>query len=235
MILHTLFDLLAIFVAGLANILFHQQFHLIQPASLSAKHRYSYLLVLIIGMVAGSVFFGTLNLYLAGISGFSKSMLGGIAGAVCFAEVFKKLSGIKGSTGFYFIPGLCALIIVGRIGCFLAGLPDFTYGTATDLPWGVDFGDQIKRHPVQLYESLSMLTFLIILLLSYNNHQRLWIKQGFYLFVLWYAGQRFLWEFLKPYPTLLGQLNLFHLLATLMIIYALIMLAKSTKKDHQHA
>jgi len=29
---------------------------------------------------------------------------------------------------------------------FFAGLPDYTYGTATKLPWGVDFGDGIPRH-----------------------------------------------------------------------------------------
>jgi phosphatidylglycerol---prolipoprotein diacylglyceryl transferase len=26
------------------------------------------------------------------------------------------------------------------VGCFLTGLSDKTYGVATQLPWGVDFG-----------------------------------------------------------------------------------------------
>lgn len=42
--------------------------------------------------------------------------------------------------------------MIGRVGCFLAGLADGTYGLPTDLPWGVDFGDGIPRHPTQLYE-----------------------------------------------------------------------------------
>jgi len=32
-------------------------------------------------------------------------------------------------------------IAVGRIGCFLTGLDDHTYGLPTTLPWAVDFGD----------------------------------------------------------------------------------------------
>ena len=44
---------------------------------------------------------------------------------------------------------------IGRIGCFLTGLPDATYGIHTDLPWGVDFGDG-ARHPTQLYGILAL-------------------------------------------------------------------------------
>jgi len=181
-------------------------------------------------LVAGSVFFGTWNIRLSGVEGFSKSLIGGIAGAILFAEIFKRLFSIKGSTGFYFIPGLCVLIVVGRIGCFVAGLPDYTYGIPTELFFGVDFGDGIQRHPVQLYESFSMLMFLIVLLFSYKKYPQLWTRQGFYLFVLFYAGQRFIWEFLKPYATLVAQFNLFHLLALLMIAYALFMLFIMKKK-----
>ena len=41
-----------------------------------------------------------------------------------------------------------------------AGLPDRTYGTPTSLPWAVDLGDGVGRHPVQVYESASMALFL---------------------------------------------------------------------------
>ena len=45
---------------------------------------------------------------------------------------------------------------IGRIGCFLAG--DGTYGTPTDLPWGMAFPTgvvpvDVPVHPVQLYEA----------------------------------------------------------------------------------
>ena len=50
---------------------------------------------------------------------------------------------------------LCLGIIVGRWGCLFAGLADQTFGVPTGLPWGVDLGDGVPRHPVQIYESLA--------------------------------------------------------------------------------
>jgi prolipoprotein diacylglyceryltransferase len=231
MLLHLIIDILALILAGATNYYFRKTYSLDKPASLPKEHHHSYLLVLIIGLVAGSIFFGTWNIRLSGVEGFSKSLIGGIAGAILFAEAFKRLFSIKGSTGFYFIPGLCVLIVVGRIGCFVAGLPDYTYGIATESFLGVDFGDGIQRHPVQLYESFSMAVFLFIVLLGYKKHPQFWTSQGFYLFVLFYAGQRFIWEFLKPYATLIAQLNLFHLLALAMIAYALYMLSTSKRNN----
>ncbi len=230
MALHLAIDLIALILAGVTNYFFRKTYELNKPASLPKEHHHSYLLVLIIGLVVGSIFFGTWNIHLSGVEGFSKSLIGGIAGAILLAEIFKRLFSIKGSTGFYFIPGLCVLIIVGRIGCFVAGLPDYTFGIPTESFLGVDFGDGIQRHPVQLYESTSMAVFLFIVLFSYKNHKQFWTSQGFYLFVLFYAGQRFIWEFLKPYATLIAQFNLFHLLALVMIAYALFMLSCTNKK-----
>lgn len=228
MVLHNLFDVLALICAVLASLWFRRAYHLPRPADTPQSSQYHYYLAaLLLGLVVGGLVFGTLNLHLAGRGGVAKSMLGGVFGAIVAAEVFKYFAGIRHSTGLYFVPGLIMLIVVGRIGCFLAGLPDFTYGTATTLPWGVDFGDGIRRHPVQLYESLTMLSFLVVLLVSYPRRPVFWQRQGFYVFVLVYAGQRFVWEFLKPYPPVLAGLNLFHWLCLALILYALFMLKRS--------
>jgi prolipoprotein diacylglyceryltransferase len=48
------------------------------------------------------------------------------------------------------------------MGCFLTGLSDRTYGVETKLPWDVDFGDGVLRHPTQLYE-IGFLLLLIFL------------------------------------------------------------------------
>lgn len=228
MILHFIFDLLALLSGVLVSLWFRRKYALQRPVGIthSTQHHY-YLLALLLGLVAGSTLFGTFNLHLAGHSGIAKSMLGGVFGAIVAAEAFKHFAGIRQSTGLYFVPGLIMLIAVGRVGCFLAGLPDFTYGTATSLPWGVDFGDGVQRHPVQLYETFTMLAFLAVLLASYPRHPQFWQRQGFYVFVLVYAGQRFLWEFIKPYPPLLAGLNLFHLLSLALLAYALFMLNRS--------
>lgn len=232
MLLHLIFDLLALLAGVLLSLWFRHKYALFHPSGIShsSQHHY-YLLALLLGLVLGSTLFGTLNLHLSGQTGIAKSMLGGIFGAIMAAEVFKYFAGIHQSTGLYFVPGLIMLIVVGRVGCFLAGLPDFTYGTETGLPWGVDFGDGVRRHPVQLYESLTMLLFLGVLLIRYPRNPLFWQTQGFYVFVLVYAGQRFLWEFIKPYSTVLYPFNLFQLLCLLLIGYAGWMLL-TTRKTH---
>jgi len=45
----------------------------------------------------------------------------------------------------------------------LTGLSDNTYGTPTNLPWAVNFGDGIPRHPTQLYEIAFLIALLPIL------------------------------------------------------------------------
>lgn len=54
-------------------------------------------------------------------------------------------------------------IAIGRIGCFLSGTNDGTHGIPSGLIWAVDFGDGIRRHPVQIYEIL-FLVFLFLFL-----------------------------------------------------------------------
>jgi phosphatidylglycerol---prolipoprotein diacylglyceryl transferase len=189
-----------------------------------------YFIALGLGAIAGAVLFGSSNMTLAGISGFGHSIAGAVAGGIVAIEIFKWRNGIRGSTGAQFVAPLAIGIAVGRWGCFFAGLPDYTYGTATVLPWGVDFGDGIARHPVQLYESAAMGLFLVVYLYEIAHGSRLFVRQGFYLLVVWYALQRFAWEFLKPYPVVLGPLNLFHCICIALICYGVVML---TRQDHE--
>jgi phosphatidylglycerol---prolipoprotein diacylglyceryl transferase len=50
------------------------------------------------------------------------------------------------------------------------------------------------------------------------------MRNGFYALVLFYAVQRFLWEFLKPYGAVIGPFNLFHLVCAALALYALAMM-----------
>jgi hypothetical protein len=81
-----------------------------------------------------------------------QSIVGGLLGGLLGVEIAKKIVGVTHSTGDDFIVPLIVGTIVGRIGCFLAGLHDGTFGNPTTLPWGVDFGDGLPRHPTQLYD-----------------------------------------------------------------------------------
>lgn len=81
-----------------------------------------------------------------------QSIVGALIGGWAGVEIAKRVAGVRRSTGDAFIVPLAAGIAIGRLGCFVAGLHDDTYGVATTLPWGVDFGDGVRRHPTQIYD-----------------------------------------------------------------------------------
>jgi phosphatidylglycerol---prolipoprotein diacylglyceryl transferase len=132
-----------------------------------------------------------------------KTIVGGLLGGWLAVEMVKRLRGIKSRTGDLFVIPLCIGIAVGRIGCFLAGLADDTYGTPTRLPWGVDFGDGIARHPTQLYELL----FLGLLAFVLNRYNRRPHSEGatFRLFLTAYLAWRLGVDFIKPQPLVHGM------------------------------
>ena len=186
----------------------------------------AYALALVLGAIAGGYGAGTLNLWLSGVPGFGRSIVGALAGAIIAIELFKWRKGIRGSTGLIFVPAFATSVVIGRFGCYLSGLEDNTHGLPTALPWGHDFGDGILRHPVQLYESLSLLIFLAIALILLARRQPFFMRNGFYLMVQFYAGQRFVWEFLKPYGALVGPLNVFHFICAGLCCYSIWMMGR---------
>ncbi|TFI53067.1 diacylglyceryl transferase [Mastigocladus laminosus UU774] len=125
-----------------------------------------------------------------------KTVVGALLGAVIGVEITKKIIGVKHSTGDVFVYPLILGTAIGRIGCFLTGLSDRTYGIATKLPWGVDFGDRILRHPTQLYEII----FLIILIIFIRLRSRYQYQEGdlFKFYLVCYLSFRFLIDFIKP-------------------------------------
>jgi prolipoprotein diacylglyceryltransferase len=122
-------------------------------------------------------------------------------------------------------------VIVGRFGCLFSGLPDGTYGTPTTLPWAVDLGDGVGRHPVQLYESLAMLLFLGAYVAALRRRAPWALRRGFYVLVAWYGAQRFCWEFLKPYTPLAGPFNLFHLLCLGLVVYGGVFYGRDLRRE----
>ena len=128
-----------------------------------------------------------------------QSFVGALLGGWLGVEAGKRISGLTARTGDDFVVPILAGLAVGRMGCFLAGLTDGTVGVPTTLPWGIDFGDGVPRHPVQLYECLLALTALAAWPLW---RARLAAVPGlaFRLLVLGYLAWRVLIDFLKPVP-----------------------------------
>ena len=163
----------------------------------------------------------------------SHSVVGALAGAVVGVEVYKASHGVKGSTGSVFVGPFALGCVLGRWGCLFAGLPDLTYGTPTTLPWAVELGDGVGRHPVQVYESLSMALFLLVWLAGLASRAPWAMRRGFYVLCVAYGAQRFVWEFLKPYPRLIGPFNVFHLLCTGLVIYGVVFFISDLARERR--
>jgi len=226
MIVHGVFDVLALIAAVIA-------FRLV-PVGVSQPWRVhpDYWVAATLGASLGAYAFGSFNLWISGVHGIARSVEGGLAGGIVGIELLKVRAGIRGSTGVRLAVPLAVAIAIGRIGCFLAGLDDRTYGTATTLPWGFDFGDGVRRHPVQLYESAVMIAFVLIFLVLRRRRHPIAIALGFYFFIGVYAAQRFVWEFFKPYGTIVGPFNTFHLLSAALIVYASLASLYLSRTDH---
>jgi prolipoprotein diacylglyceryltransferase len=125
-----------------------------------------------------------------------KTVVGAILGGTIAVEWTKQRLGVTRRTGDLFAIPLAVGIAIGRVGCFLAGLRDETYGVATSLPWGIDLGDGVKRHPVQLYEIVAML--LLAVGLRRVLPPRFEEGDRFRALLLAYFGWRVAIDFLKP-------------------------------------
>jgi prolipoprotein diacylglyceryltransferase len=230
-IAHTLFDLLAV-LSSLGVSFACYRWRLAGAAQHIESLGTAYALALVAGAVAGGFGAGTVNLWLSGVPGIGRSIVGALAGAIVAVEMFKWWKRVGQSTGLLFVPAFATSVTVGRIGCYLSGLDDNTYGIATAMPWGHDFGDGVMRHPVQLYESLSMLVFLLVALLLLWRRNAFFMANGFYLMALYYAAQRFVWEFLKPYAPLVGPFNLFHFVCAALCIYSVFMMWRANGRTY---
>src|SRR5205085_4282022 len=115
-----------------------------------------------------------------------KTITTGLAGAYAGVELAKLALGIRVKTGDAFALPLALALAVGRWGCFFNGC---CYGVETSLPWGVDFGDGVRRHPTQIYESLFHFGMALVLIeiarrggLRYQRLKLYLIAYGVYRF-----------------------------------------------------
>lgn len=126
-----------------------------------------------------------------------KTIVGGLLGGWAGVELVKRILRITRSTGDLFVYPIIFGQCFGRVGCFLTGLSDHTYGNFTRLPWGVNFGDG-PRHPTQLYEILFLLLLAGSIWIFERTHapQRGGVR--FRIYLMSYLLFRFAIEFIKP-------------------------------------
>ena len=126
-----------------------------------------------------------------------KTITFGLVGGYFGVEIAKWILDVRVKTGDSFAVPVAVAIGIGRLACFSAGC---CHGTVTSLPWAVDFGDGLLRHPTQIYElffHLSMAGVLAILL-----HYRVFRGQLIKLYIIAYFVYRFATELIRPEPEL---------------------------------
>lgn len=129
-----------------------------------------------------------------------KSIVGGLLGGLIGVELTKKALGVTASSGDAFVLPLAVGMCIGRIGCFLSGLADHTYGNATTLPWAVDFGDGVPRHPTQLYEIAFIVGWTALLFWRRSRHSQ--PGDLFRAYLVGYLLFRLCVDAIKPIPML---------------------------------
>ena len=126
----------------------------------------------------------------------NKSIVGGLFGGTLGVELVKKILGEKQRSGDLFVFPILLALMIGRLGCLLNAQEDHTAGGPTSLPWGIDYGDGIHRHPLPLYELL-FLGALFFILRKIQQRQLLASGALFKLMMIAYFLYRIVNESLK--------------------------------------
>lgn len=160
----------------------------------------------------------------------------GLVGGYFGVELAKLLASVKGKTGDGFAVPVAVSIAVGRLACFYGGC---CFGSPTDLPWGVDFGDGLARHPNQLYEVAFHLAMAGVLVWI---GRREWLRtQRIKVYIIAYMCFRFGSEAWRPEPEVALGLTFYQLsAAAFAVLFALLYLwdarkgspNKSTSQQH---
>ena len=158
----------------------------------------------------------------------NKTVVGGFLGGLAGVEGMKKIIGEKRSSGDLFVYPMILALIIGRIGCFSMGVYEETYGVASHLPWAINLGDGILRHPAALYE----IFFLLLLWIGLKKVQKSnTLESGalFKLFMISYLLFRFLLDFIKPHYPVFSGLSTIQLTCLAGLLYYLPFLVQPKK------
>ena len=200
-----------------------------QTDHISTSNRVSIILGAIAGAFLGSRIIGfmenpilpsgTLWLQLLQV----KTIMGGLFGGLLGVEIAKKIIKEPSSSGDLFTLPIIVGIFIGRIGCFLTGINEFTYGKVTTFFMGMDLGDGLMRHPIALYELIFLLGLFIVLRRIYQKQQtqtsRIEPGHLFQFFMITYFSFRFSIEFLKPNTFFMLGLSSIQWLCIVCVIY----------------
>ena len=144
-----------------------------------------------------------------------KSILGALPGGYAGVELAKRWIGYRGLTGDWFAVIAPVGIVLGRIGCWLHGC---CLGRACEPAWftmrdasGVGRWPSV---PAEIVFNLAMLACLFVL-----RRQRRLAGQHFHLYLIAYGLFRFMHEFLRDTPRVIGFVSGYQLIALSLLAF----------------
>ncbi len=219
--IHLVLEYLAFFVAYRYYVILRRK----SADAISSNNRLSIILGAALGALIGSRLVGFLENPVFEFSQQNiiqllntKTIMGGLFGGLLGVELAKKYIGENQSSGDLFTFPIILGVFIGRIGCFLSGVNEFTYGKQTSFFMGMDLGDGVLRHPTSLYE----LMFLMLLFLGLKQlKKRVTLENGdlFKWFMILYFTFRFCIEFLKPNVFYVFGLSTIQILCIICLLY----------------
>lgn len=148
----------------------------------------------------------------------NKTIVGGLLGGLLFVEITKYFLDEKSSSGDLFTYPLVLAMMLGRFGCFSSGIHEPTFGVESTLPWAMDLGDGILRHPVALYEVM-LLALLWGMLNALEKKNAFQSGVRFKFFMIAYLVFRFFLEYIKPVHPVLFAMSAIQLACLLGLVY----------------
>jgi phosphatidylglycerol:prolipoprotein diacylglycerol transferase len=138
-----------------------------------------------------------------------------VAGSFAFWFMKKKKMAVW-KTADAIVPGVILGQAIGRVGCDVFGVP-----MSRNWPWGVMVGGELL-HPAQLYEVA--LNFILFLIIWRRRQTAKFDGELFFIYVIGFAFNRFIVEFFRSNPLVIGSLSIAHVLSILIIVLGLLSL-----------
>ena len=132
-----------------------------------------------------------------------KSITGALLGGYAAVEAAKRLVGYVEPTGDWFAVIAPMGIMLGRVGCILHGC--CLGQVCTPFWFTVNDASGVARWPAALVELMFNALMLGVVLLL--RRRKIWPGQHFHIYLMAYGSFRFLHEFLRDTPHILGPLS----------------------------
>ncbi len=163
---------------------------------------------------------------------------GGFIGGIIAVGILLKREGVSYLRYFDLAgPGLAVGYAIGRIGCQLSG--DGDYGTVTSLPWAMGYPLGVVPtevgllvHPAPVYETLLALAIAWLLVYLQDNNKLSGLGQLTGLYFICMAVERFIVEFVRIEPIVLGPLTQAQVTAIVIFIVGTWLMFSNIQNDH---